>query len=159
MLAATPFLLCNAACAKAVAPPALPPVALKVSKVFANAISASSACIAAPAVETLKLAYGLLSLPVKSLAKLLRSLVFEYGFIMACLFFSKLFNSPFNLFFSAAAALAALLALPAPKSPPITLPTPLINAPATKGAIPICMPSGTANKKLYNIFKISSIII
>ena len=41
--AAIPFLLRKAACAKAVAPPALAPVALKVSKVLAKAMSASSA--------------------------------------------------------------------------------------------------------------------
>ena len=42
MLAATSFLLAKAACAKAVAPPALAPDAAKLSKVFAKAISAFS---------------------------------------------------------------------------------------------------------------------
>ena len=55
ILAATPFLLANAAWAKAVAPPALAPLACNVSNVLANAISASSACIFAPWVATPKL--------------------------------------------------------------------------------------------------------
>ena len=64
MLADTPFLLSNAILAKAVAPPALAPVALRVSKVLAKAISASSTCISAAAVETDKLANGLEAIPL-----------------------------------------------------------------------------------------------
>ena len=66
MLAETPFLDCKAACAKAVAPPALDPVALIVSKVLAKDISASSICISAAPVATDKLAKGLLIMPLKS---------------------------------------------------------------------------------------------
>ena len=47
MLAETPFLDFKAAFAKAVAPPALEPVALIVSSVLASDISACSTCISA----------------------------------------------------------------------------------------------------------------
>ena len=53
-----PALLLNAACAKAVAPPALAPVALNVSNVLAKLISASSAANSAAPVATVKLLYG-----------------------------------------------------------------------------------------------------
>jgi hypothetical protein len=66
MLAETPFLDLKAACAKAVAPPALAPVDLRVSKVVAKAMSASSICISAAPVATDKLANGLLIKPLKS---------------------------------------------------------------------------------------------
>ena len=77
MLAAIPFLLCKAACANAVAPPALAPVDLNVSSVLAKAISVCSICISAACVATPKLAKGLDIPPLKSEAKLLKFLVSE----------------------------------------------------------------------------------
>ena len=66
MLADIPFLLSKAILAKAVAPPALAPVDLRVSSVLASAKSVCSACISAPAVETLRESNGLLAIELKS---------------------------------------------------------------------------------------------
>ena len=62
MFAATPFLDCKAACAKAVAPPALAPVAISVSNVLAKAISVCSICISVAFVATVSLSKGLLNI-------------------------------------------------------------------------------------------------